>query len=161
MQLASQVVFHLHIKSVAETSFQYYSYFKHLVNAPTLSEGIDQLKRDNLTEHGRTINIFYRFNIHQELFIAAAYSVYDFGLKPIFFYIRVSQNCQGDCSFLWLRKPVFIFFSVRFRAARILPRRFVCHRVGADRHVGGRRADVGAVGRAQVSRHEGRVHDPP
>ena len=71
---------------------QYYSYFKHLVSAPTLSEGVDQLKRDNLTEHGRTINIFYRFNIHQELFIAAAYSVYDFGLKPIFFYIQVSQT---------------------------------------------------------------------
>ena len=70
----------------------YYSYFKHLVSAPTLSEGVDQLKRDNLTEHGRTINIFYRFNIHQELFIAAAYSVYDFGLKPIFFYIQVSQT---------------------------------------------------------------------
>ena len=75
---------------------QYYSYFKHLVSAPTLSEGVDQLKRDNLTEHGRTINIFYRFNIHQELFIAAAYSVYDFGLKPIFFYIQVSQIGQGS-----------------------------------------------------------------
>lgn len=44
----------------------------------------------------RTINIFYRFNIHQELFIAAAYSVYDFGLKPIFFYIQVSQTGQGS-----------------------------------------------------------------
>ena len=67
----------------------YYSYFKHLVSAPSLSAGIEELKRDNLTEHLRTINIFYRFNIHQELFIAAAYSVYDFGLKPILFYVQV------------------------------------------------------------------------
>lgn len=73
----------------------YYSYFKHLVSASTLSEGVDQLKRDNQTEHMRTINIFYRFNIHQELFIAAAYSVYDFGLKPIFFYIQCVFALQG------------------------------------------------------------------
>jgi hypothetical protein len=43
----------------------YYSYFKHLVNAPSLWEGKASLERDNLTEHLNTINIFQRFNIHQ------------------------------------------------------------------------------------------------
>jgi len=43
----------------------YYSYFKHLVNAPSLMDGKADLEKDNLTEHLNTINIFQRFNIHQ------------------------------------------------------------------------------------------------
>ena len=43
----------------------YYSYFKHLVEAPSIWEGKESLERDNLTEHLNTINIFKRFNIHE------------------------------------------------------------------------------------------------
>ncbi len=42
----------------------YYSYYKQLVNAPSLAAGMEELRRDNITEHLRTINIFHRFNIH-------------------------------------------------------------------------------------------------
>ena len=39
----------------------YYSYFKHLVKAPSLWEGYNQLKEDDLTEHGSNINIFGKY----------------------------------------------------------------------------------------------------
>ena len=38
----------------------YYSYFKQLVNAPSLSEGFSQLQADNKTESGHSINILER-----------------------------------------------------------------------------------------------------
>ena len=40
----------------------YYSYFKQLVNAPSLSEGFSQLQADNKTESGHSINILERLN---------------------------------------------------------------------------------------------------
>ncbi len=70
-QLHDNQFWFVNIKEVErEISFRteqglYYSYFKQLVQAESLAEGIEQLKRDNITEHLRTINIFYRFNIHQ------------------------------------------------------------------------------------------------
>ena len=38
----------------------YYSYFKQLVRAPSLAEGLDQLRADNMTESGHAINILER-----------------------------------------------------------------------------------------------------
>ena len=38
----------------------YYSYFKQLVEAPSLSEGLSQLQFDNKTESINTINILHR-----------------------------------------------------------------------------------------------------
>ena len=38
----------------------YYSYFKQLVQAPSLKEGFLQLKQDNLTESTNTVNMFER-----------------------------------------------------------------------------------------------------
>ena len=38
----------------------YYSYFKQLVEAPSLSEGLHQLQFDNTTESMNTINILHR-----------------------------------------------------------------------------------------------------
>ena len=73
----------------------YYSYYKALIQSPTLSEGIESLKNDNLTEHTRTINIFQRFNIHQELFLAGLHRLYSFNMKPILFYVEVIFSLQG------------------------------------------------------------------
>ena len=73
----------------------YYSYFKHLVNADSVLAGKQELTRDNLTEHLNSINIFSRFNIHQELFLATVYSIYDFGMKPILFYVEFVFSLQG------------------------------------------------------------------
>ena len=73
----------------------YYSYFKSLIRAKSLSHGIEELKTDNLTEHTRTINIFQRFNIHQELFLASLYRLYSFNMEPILFYVEVVFSLQG------------------------------------------------------------------
>ena len=73
----------------------YYSYFKHLVNAESVLVGKQELTKDNLTEHLNSINIFSRFNIHQELFLAIIYNIYDFGMKPILFYVEFVFSMQG------------------------------------------------------------------
>ena len=38
----------------------YYSYYKQLLSAPSLSSGLEQLQTDNLTESTNTINILQR-----------------------------------------------------------------------------------------------------
>ena len=38
----------------------YYSYYKQLISAPSMSSGLEQLQRDNLTESTNTINILQR-----------------------------------------------------------------------------------------------------
>ena len=38
----------------------YYSYYKQLISAPSMSSGLEQLQRDNLTESTKTINILQR-----------------------------------------------------------------------------------------------------
>ena len=65
------------------------------MNADSVLTGKHELSKDNLTEHLNTINIFSRFNIHQELFLAAVYKMYDFGMKPILFYVEFVFSMQG------------------------------------------------------------------
>ena len=74
----------------------YYSYYKHLLQAPSLSQGIAELRQDNLTEHKNTINIWKRFNIYQELFLAGLhrYVFRDF-TEPILFYVEFVFSLQG------------------------------------------------------------------
>jgi len=73
----------------------YYSYFKQLVEAPSLSEGLRQLQFDNKTESVNTINILHRFNVHQEVVLAGLYNIYSFRLSPIFFYTYAVFALQG------------------------------------------------------------------
>merc|ERR1719334_2386781 len=59
----------------------YYSYFKTMVKADTLNEGIFKLYRDNVTEYPSTINTLKRFNLYPELVIGILYRTLDnFGL---------------------------------------------------------------------------------
>ena len=51
----------------------YYSYFKSLVLFSNLTQAVDYLTRNNDTECWRTINILERFNIYQEVILAAIY----------------------------------------------------------------------------------------
>ena len=89
----------------------YYSYYKQLLNAPSLSYGLEQLQMDNLTESTSTINILQRyktcflschhytallrFNIYQEMVLAALYNTYNFRLSPIMFYTYSVFSLQG------------------------------------------------------------------
>ncbi|XP_038077651.1 probable C-mannosyltransferase DPY19L3 isoform X2 [Patiria miniata] len=68
----------------------YYSFYKQLVFAPSITEGLHGLTHDNDTENWRTINALERFNIYQEVVLAIIYKSLSFIQKsypPIFFYI--------------------------------------------------------------------------
>jgi len=73
----------------------YYSYFKQLVRAPSLAEGLRELRADNITESNRTINIMQRFNVHQEILLSIFYRFYNFNLRPILFYAYFVFSLQG------------------------------------------------------------------
>lgn len=54
----------------------YYSYFKTFVTAPSMSQGLQELIHDNVSEFGHTINTLKRFNLYPELVMGAAYRAY-------------------------------------------------------------------------------------
>uniref|UniRef100_A0A3P9L3S6 Dpy-19 like C-mannosyltransferase 3 n=1 Tax=Oryzias latipes TaxID=8090 RepID=A0A3P9L3S6_ORYLA len=51
----------------------YYSYYKQMLQAPSIQEGLLELIHDNLTESRRTINLLQRMNIYQEVFLSVLY----------------------------------------------------------------------------------------
>nr|KAF6276900.1 hypothetical protein mPipKuh1_010517 [Pipistrellus kuhlii] len=51
----------------------YYSYYKQMLQAPSLMQGFRGLMYDNKTESMRTINLLQRMNIYQEVFLSAVY----------------------------------------------------------------------------------------
>uniref|UniRef100_A0A7M5WW22 C-mannosyltransferase DPY19L3 n=1 Tax=Clytia hemisphaerica TaxID=252671 RepID=A0A7M5WW22_9CNID len=69
----------------------YFSYYKQLVLAPSLSQGLYELTHDNRTEHLRTINILERFNIYQEVILGIIYRSFSQAMKDswqyVYFYI--------------------------------------------------------------------------
>ncbi|XP_041353948.1 probable C-mannosyltransferase DPY19L3 [Gigantopelta aegis] len=73
----------------------YYSYYKQMVNAKSISSGIQSLIHDNLTEYPSTINILERMNIYQEVFLAVMYRTLGIRRLPIFFYIDAVFNLHG------------------------------------------------------------------
>ncbi|XP_037796711.1 probable C-mannosyltransferase DPY19L3 isoform X2 [Penaeus monodon] len=73
----------------------YYSYYKQILDAPTLALGYDQLKVDNRTENGRTINIFHRFNILPEVVLSAVHRWLTLQVSPIFFYVWTVFGLHG------------------------------------------------------------------
>ncbi|XP_073763348.1 protein C-mannosyl-transferase DPY19L3 isoform X8 [Danio rerio] len=84
-----------HLKEVErEISFRtecglYYSYYKQMLKAPTIQQGLYELTHDNTTESKRTINILQRMNIYQEVFLSILYRILPIQtyLEPIYFYI--------------------------------------------------------------------------
>ncbi|KAK3886747.1 hypothetical protein Pcinc_009123 [Petrolisthes cinctipes] len=73
----------------------YYSHYKHLVNSPTWRQGLSELKEDNGTEFGRTINAFHRFNILPELILSAIYRWLGTEESPSVFYVWSVFNLHG------------------------------------------------------------------
>ncbi|XP_061561146.1 probable C-mannosyltransferase DPY19L3 [Phycodurus eques] len=75
----------------------YYSYYKQLLNAPSIQEGFSELIHDNLTESKRTINLLQRMNIYQEVFLSVLYRLLPIQsyLEPMYFYIYSVFSLQA------------------------------------------------------------------
>ncbi|XP_071819617.1 protein C-mannosyl-transferase DPY19L3-like [Apostichopus japonicus] len=76
----------------------YYSYYKMMVQAPSFWQGWYNLQHDTTTESWRTINVLNRFNIYQEVLLAAMYRNLPFisdYLSPIIFYIHFIFALHG------------------------------------------------------------------
>ncbi|XP_062845805.1 probable C-mannosyltransferase DPY19L3 isoform X2 [Trichomycterus rosablanca] len=67
----------------------YYSYYKQMLKAPSVLEGLSELIHDNATESMTTINILQRMNIYQEVFLSILYRILPIQsyLEPVYFYI--------------------------------------------------------------------------
>ncbi|XP_072527775.1 protein C-mannosyl-transferase DPY19L3 isoform X2 [Salminus brasiliensis] len=67
----------------------YYSYYKQMLRAPSVQEGLYELVNDNTTESKRTINILQRMNIYQEVLLSILYRILPIQdyLEPVYFYI--------------------------------------------------------------------------
>lgn len=68
----------------------YYSYYKTMVLAPSITEGLHQLTHDNVTEHPDTINILERMNIYQEVILSIMYRILPIKswVEPVYFYLN-------------------------------------------------------------------------
>ncbi|KAI6201002.1 hypothetical protein M3Y96_00794700 [Aphelenchoides besseyi] len=54
----------------------YFSYYKTLVEAPSLVDGIYEMTSDNVTEAGHTINTLQRFNLYPELYLGILFRLF-------------------------------------------------------------------------------------
>ncbi|XP_039650043.1 probable C-mannosyltransferase DPY19L3 isoform X2 [Perca fluviatilis] len=75
----------------------YYSYYKQMLQAPSIQEGLSDLIHDNLTESKRTINLLQRMNIYQEVFLSVLYRLLPIQLylEPMYFYIYTVFSLQA------------------------------------------------------------------
>ncbi|TMS13592.1 putative C-mannosyltransferase DPY19L3, partial [Larimichthys crocea] len=73
------------------------SYFKQMLQAPSIQEGLSDLIHDNLTESKRTINLLQRMNIYQEVFLSVLYRLLPIQsfLEPVYFYIYTVFSLQA------------------------------------------------------------------
>ncbi|XP_071076221.1 protein C-mannosyl-transferase DPY19L3 isoform X2 [Desmodus rotundus] len=75
----------------------YYSYYKQMLQAPSLLQGFHGLMYDNKTESMRTINLLQRMNIYQEVLLGVLYRALPVRkyLEPVYFYIYTLFGLQA------------------------------------------------------------------
>ncbi|XP_075694505.1 protein C-mannosyl-transferase DPY19L3 isoform X2 [Rhinoderma darwinii] len=74
----------------------YYSYYKQMLHAPSITQGITDLIYDNNTESMRTINILERMNVYQEVLLAVIYRALNLWshMEPVYWYIYTLFGLQ-------------------------------------------------------------------
>ncbi|KFQ49357.1 putative C-mannosyltransferase DPY19L3 [Nestor notabilis] len=75
----------------------YYSYYKQMIQAASIQQGLHGLVYDNKTESVRTINILERMNVYQEVFLSILYRILPIQqyLEPVYFYIYTLFGLQA------------------------------------------------------------------
>ncbi|XP_069757847.1 protein C-mannosyl-transferase DPY19L3 isoform X2 [Narcine bancroftii] len=75
----------------------YYSYYKQMLQAPTINQGLKELLYDNKTESRRTINLLKRMNIYQEVILSILYRTLSLQnyVAPVFFYLYTVFGLQA------------------------------------------------------------------
>uniref|UniRef100_A0A8B9HYX5 Dpy-19 like C-mannosyltransferase 3 n=1 Tax=Anser brachyrhynchus TaxID=132585 RepID=A0A8B9HYX5_9AVES len=75
----------------------YYSYYKQMIQAASIQQGLHALVYDNKTESVRTINILERMNVYQEVFLSILYRILPIQqyLEPVYFYIYTLFGLQA------------------------------------------------------------------
>uniref|UniRef100_A0A8C0QSK1 Dpy-19 like C-mannosyltransferase 3 n=1 Tax=Chelonoidis abingdonii TaxID=106734 RepID=A0A8C0QSK1_CHEAB len=75
----------------------YYSYYKEMLQAASIQQGLHGLIYDNKTESLRTINILERMNVYQEVFLSILYRILPIQkyLEPVYFYIYTLFGLQA------------------------------------------------------------------
>ncbi|KFP76883.1 PREDICTED: probable C-mannosyltransferase DPY19L3 [Acanthisitta chloris] len=75
----------------------YYSYYKEMIQAASIQQGLHGLVYDNKTESVRTINILERMNVYQEVFLSILYRILPIQqyLEPVYFYIYTLFGLQA------------------------------------------------------------------
>ncbi|XP_078066898.1 protein C-mannosyl-transferase DPY19L3 [Mustelus asterias] len=75
----------------------YYSYYKQMLQAPTITQGLKELIYDNKTESRRTINLLKRMNIYQEVILSILYRILSLQryMEPVYFYLYTVFGLQA------------------------------------------------------------------
>ncbi|XP_072728425.1 protein C-mannosyl-transferase DPY19L3 isoform X3 [Ciconia boyciana] len=75
----------------------YYSYYKQMIQAASIQQGLHGLVYDNKTESVRTINILERMNVYQEVFLSILYRILPIQqyVEPVYFYIYTLFGLQA------------------------------------------------------------------
>lgn len=96
-----------------ESAF-YYSYYRDVVDASSLSAAFEQLVRNDDTEYPDTINILHRFNVLQEVALGVLHRCFSSiaVLSPIHFYVQAAFALYGiSVAGLFVLVVVRSFFS--------------------------------------------------
>jgi hypothetical protein len=105
----------------------YYSYYKTIVTAPTLREGLHQITSDNTTEFPTTLNALQRFNILPEVVIGASFRLFSAVTKSAnivtktCFQVDRGQGLSPIQSCVGLGEPVYFYVTSVFLINAVYP----------------------------------------